>query len=58
VNIGAAATQASFSGLAPGFVALYQVNAQVPASAATGPAVPLTLMFPDGSSNTVTIAVE
>jgi uncharacterized protein (TIGR03437 family) len=52
----------SFAGLAPGFVGLYQVNAQVPANAPTGDAVPvvLTMTGPNGavSSLPVTIAVQ
>jgi uncharacterized protein (TIGR03437 family) len=52
----------SFSGLAPGFVGLYQVNAQVPDHAPTGDAVPvvLTMTGQNGavSSLAVTIAVQ
>jgi uncharacterized protein (TIGR03437 family) len=47
-----------FSGLAPGFVGLYQVNVQVPANAPTGNAVPLVISIGAVSSNTVTIAVQ
>ena len=36
VNIGGLPTNVIFSGLAPGFVGLYQVNAQVPAGLPTG----------------------
>jgi uncharacterized protein (TIGR03437 family) len=36
VAIGGLSSQVSFSGLAPGFVGLYQVNAQVPLSLAAG----------------------
>jgi uncharacterized protein (TIGR03437 family) len=42
VSIGGVSAPVSFSGLAPGFVGLYQVNAQVPGNAPTGAAVPLT----------------
>ncbi len=48
----------TFSGLAPGFVGLYQVNAQVPENAATGDAVPLILTIGGATSNTVTVAVR
>ncbi len=61
VSLGASllpATQFDFSGLAPGFVGLYQVNVQVPTTAATGPAVPLFLTVGGVQSNTVTIAVQ
>ncbi len=47
-----------FSGLAPGFVGLYQVNAQVPASVTPGSAVSLVLSIGGAVSNTVTIAVQ
>ena len=47
----------SFAGLAPGFVGLYQVNAQVPANATVGSAVTVKL-FAGADSNTVTIAVQ
>jgi uncharacterized protein (TIGR03437 family) len=54
-----------FSGLAPGFVGLYQVNVQIPQNAATGDAVPLVLFSSRSAggaagvpSNTVTIAIQ
>jgi len=49
---------ASFSGLAPGFVGLYQVNALVPAGSATGAAVPVTITVGGVTSNAVTIVVQ
>jgi uncharacterized protein (TIGR03437 family) len=48
----------SFSGLAPGYVGLYQVNAQVPAGLAANNAVPVVLSVGGAISNTVTIAVQ
>jgi len=50
-----------FSGLAPGFVGLYQVNVQVPPTALSGSQVPLQLTFGSAvgrPSNIVTIAVQ
>jgi uncharacterized protein (TIGR03437 family) len=50
-----------FSGLAPGFVGLYQVNVQIPADAMSGSIVPLQISFAAGAgrpSNIVTIAVQ
>lgn len=50
-----------FSGLAPGFVGLYQVNVQIPNSALSGNQVPLQLNFTSGTgrpSNIVTIAIQ
>lgn len=58
VNIGGQPAQISFSGLAPGSVGLYQVDAEVPANAPSGNAVPVVLTIGGVTSNTVTIAVE
>lgn len=58
VTIGGVEAPVLFSGLAPGLVGLYQINAQVPAGATTGDAVPLVLRIGNATSNTVTIAVR
>jgi uncharacterized protein (TIGR03437 family) len=58
VTIGGVTANVSFSGLAPGYVGLYQVNALVPAGVAAGSAVPVAISMGDVSSNTVTIAVQ
>ena len=58
VSIGGAPAQVHFSGLVPGLVGEYQVNASVPAAAATGNAVPVTLSIGGVTSNTVTMAVQ
>jgi uncharacterized protein (TIGR03437 family) len=55
---GAQADNVSFSGLAPGYVGLYQVNAQVPAGSTKGTAVPVTISIGGATSNAVTIAVQ
>lgn len=51
-----------FAGLAPGFVGLYQVNAQVPSVAMTGDAVPVVIFSSITTdvvqSNKVTIAIQ
>ena len=57
-SIGGVSANVSFSGLAPGFTSLYQVNVQVPASIAAGDAVPLVLNVGGNQTNTVTIAVS
>ncbi len=59
VTIGGAAAELLFSGLAPGFVGVYQVNARVPASVAAGPNVPLMIRMGENEppGNTVTLAV-
>jgi uncharacterized protein (TIGR03437 family) len=58
VTIGGAPANVQFSGLAPGYVGLYQVNAQVPAGSATGPTVPVSISIGGVASNTVTMAVR
>jgi uncharacterized protein (TIGR03437 family) len=58
VTVGGQQVPVGFSGLAPGFVGLYQVNLQIPAGAPSGSAVPMTLSIGGVVSNTVTIAVE
>ncbi len=58
LTIGGAPTAVSFSGLAPGFVGLYQVNFQIPANASSGDSVPVVLSIGGASSNTATIAIQ
>jgi len=58
VTIGGVTENASFSGLAPGFVGLYQVNALVPGGVAAGSAVPVTISIGGVTSNTATIVVQ
>ena len=49
-----------FAGLAPGFVGLYQINIQIPQSAASGDAVEMYLSSSNDNivSNVVTIAIQ
>jgi uncharacterized protein (TIGR03437 family) len=58
VTIGNVPASVSFSGLAPGLVGVYQVNAVVPNGAPSGGAVPLAITISDLVSNTVTVAIE
>ncbi len=58
VTIGEVPAAVSFSGLAPGFVGLYQVNVEVPSNAPTGEAVEVGLTIGGVASNTVTIAIQ
>jgi uncharacterized protein (TIGR03437 family) len=58
VRIGGVPATVTFSGLAPGFSGLYQVNVQVPAGAPTGADVPVVLTIGGETSNTATIAVS
>ena len=57
ITIGGVEAGLVFSGLAPGFVGLYQVNAEVAAGTPTGDAVELVLSSGLAPSNAVTIAV-
>lgn len=56
VAIGGVFAEVLYSGLAPGFVGLYQLNARVPAT--PGAAVPVTLYAGTAASNTALIAVK
>ncbi|OFW32811.1 MAG: hypothetical protein A3J28_01115 [Acidobacteria bacterium RIFCSPLOWO2_12_FULL_60_22] len=58
VTIGGVPATVTFSGLAPGFVGLYQVNVQVPATAPTGDSVPVVMLLGGAATNSVTVAVE
>ena len=58
VTIGGVSALVTFSGLAPGFAGLYQVNAQVPMGAPTGDTVAVAIQIGGATSNTVTIAVQ
>jgi uncharacterized protein (TIGR03437 family) len=58
VRIGGVAAPVLFSGLAPGFAGLYQVDVQVPGGAPSGSAVPVELSIDGVSSNMVTIAIQ
>ncbi|HXM42619.1 MAG TPA: glycoside hydrolase family 3 C-terminal domain-containing protein [Bryobacteraceae bacterium] len=58
VTIGGVSAQVLFSGLAPGSVGEYQVNALAPSNAPTGDAVPVILSIGGVASNAVQIAVQ
>jgi uncharacterized protein (TIGR03437 family) len=58
VTIGDVPATVLFSGLAPTYVGLYQINAQVPATAPSGDTVPLLVSIGGATANTVTIAVQ
>jgi uncharacterized protein (TIGR03437 family) len=63
VVVGGVELDPLFSGLAPGTVGLYQVNAKLPAEVPAGAAVPMAIrvILPDGTveeSNAVTVAIS
>ena len=58
VNIGGVPATVTYSGLAPGEVGLYQVNAVIPAGAQTGHAVPIFITIGNQNANVVTIAIQ
>ena len=58
VMIGGQRAQLLFSGLAPSFSGLYQVNVLVSEGVGSGPEAPVTLMIAGQTSSQVTIAVR
>jgi len=57
VLIGGRQADIAFSGLAPGFVGLWQINAVVPATIPVGDAVTVQIVHGGSASNTATIAI-
>jgi uncharacterized protein (TIGR03437 family) len=57
-TIGGQPAVVTYSGLAPGFVGLYQVNVTVPANAPSGNAIPLVLSIGGVASNAATLAIQ
>lgn len=58
VTIGGVAATVEFSGLAPGFVGLWQLNVRIPATAPTGNAVPLLVTAGGRTGNQTTVAIN
>jgi len=58
VTIGGQAAQVAFSGLAPGFVGLYQIDVIVPSGVAAGNQVPVIVSISGSGSPAATIAVH
>ena len=57
VRIGGQVAEVLFSGLAPGFVGVYQVNVRIPAGVGSGDAVTIELQVGDAVSNRATIGL-
>jgi uncharacterized protein (TIGR03437 family) len=58
VTIGGVNAEIGFSGLAPGFVGLWQLNVKIPDNAPTGNAMPLVISLGDKTSSATTVAVN
>jgi adhesin/invasin len=58
VTVGGRPAEVAFSGLAPGFVGLYQVNAVIPPGVGTGDEVAVVIETDGQVSPPVTIAVR
>jgi uncharacterized protein (TIGR03437 family) len=58
VSVGSAFGDVQFSGLAPGFVGLWQINVKIPQGIAAGGAVAVRVVINGTPSNTVTVAVR
>ena len=58
VTLGGISAPVTYSGLAPYFVGLYQVDIQIPQNAPVGDAVPVVLTFDGLAANIVTIALK
>jgi len=58
ILISGAAAEVLFAGRHPDFLGLFQINLRIPFTAPTGPAIPITLLNPEGESDTVTTAIS
>jgi uncharacterized protein (TIGR03437 family) len=58
VIVGGVSALVQFSGLAPGFAGLYQINIQIPAGAPAGDDVPVTVAMPGAPGDGATIAIR
>jgi uncharacterized protein (TIGR03437 family) len=58
VAIGSVFGNVQYSGLAPGFVGLWQINVTIPTGTATGAAVPIRVVIDSTSSNQATVAIK
>ena len=57
VLVGGVAAEVLYAGEHPRFPGLCRINTRIPAMAAAGNAIPVTLLDPQGASDTVTIAL-
>lgn len=58
VEIGGTPVKVLFSGIAPGFAGLYQIDFQVPMGVTEGDSVPITVAMPGSSTGSATLAIH
>jgi uncharacterized protein (TIGR03437 family) len=58
IQIGGTPVSVLFSGIAPGFAGLYQIDFQVPMGVTEGDSVPITLAMPGSSTGSATMAIH
>lgn len=58
VTVGGVPAEVTFSGIAPGFAGLYQINIRIPATAPIGDYVPLVVQMNDQKDDTTTLAIK
>ena len=58
ITVGGVPAVVQFSGIAPGFAGLYQVNFQIPVAAPTGNDVPVRIEMPNGATDSATIPIR
>jgi uncharacterized protein (TIGR03437 family) len=58
VTIGGQAATVLFSGIAPGYTGLYQVDVHIPSNVPTGDDVQLQISMPGGASDSATISIQ
>lgn len=58
VMLGGVAATPLFSGIAPGFAGLYQINFQIPTGVTEGDSVPLTVAMPGSTTGSATMAIH
>jgi uncharacterized protein (TIGR03437 family) len=58
IMVGGVAATSLFSGIAPGFAGLYQIDFQIPMGVTEGDSVPLTVAMPGSTTGSATMAIH
>jgi uncharacterized protein (TIGR03437 family) len=58
VTVGGIPAKVTFSGITPGNAGLYQINIAIPSGVQPGDDVPIVVTMPNGSVDTVTLAIQ